>query len=109
MCNFIGIEYLAALALIVEGKKDISLSDLNNYGIEVMKVFKQDHIDAVFLFSSKYAFDMVQNYSDCFELIENDTILHLKGTNEDLISKFLAYLSADVLAAAQKVKAANVG
>ena len=44
MCNFIGMEYLAALALIEDDVSEISLSDLNNYGIKVMKTLEENSI-----------------------------------------------------------------
>ena len=45
MCNFIGMEYLAALALIKEDVNEISLSDLNNYGINIMKTFEENKVN----------------------------------------------------------------
>ena len=39
MCNFIGMEYLVALAFIEKDVDEISLSDLNTYGINVIKIF----------------------------------------------------------------------
>lgn len=104
MCNFIGMEYLAALALIREDIEEISLSKLNEYGINVMKTLEENEIDAVFLFSDKYALELVRNYSDCFELVNNDTTLKRKVSKEDLISKFIAYLSTDTLLAVSKMK-----
>lgn len=109
MCNFIGIEYLVALALIINNKEEISLAELNEYGVKITKVIKDRKINAVFLFSSKYAIEMVRNYSDCFEWKEEESVLRRKKnvSNDDLISKFLDYLSTDVLLAAQATKGAN--
>ena len=107
MCNFIGIEYLVALALIINDKEEISLAELNEYGVKITKIIKDRDINAVFLFSDKYAIDMVRNYADCFEWKEDETTLRRKVDNDTLISKFLDYLSTDVLLAAQETK--NVG
>lgn len=104
MCNFIGMEYLAALALIEDDVSEISLSDLNNYGIKVMKTLEENSIDSIFLFSDKYALELVRNYSDCFELTNNDTVLRRKVDRDILISKFVAYLSTDTLVAVSKMK-----
>lgn len=109
MCNFIGIEYLVALALIIKNQEDISLAELNEYGVKITKIIKERNINAVFLFSSKYAIDMVRNYADCFEWIDEETTLHKKVSNDVLISKFLDYLSTDVLLAAQQTRTANAG
>ncbi len=100
MIKFIGMEYLAALALIQLEKEEISLAELNRFRINVVKAFKDKEITSVFLFSDNYAMELVRNYSDCFELINNDTVLRRKVSNDILISKFLAYLSNDVLKAA---------
>lgn len=94
------MEYLAALALIQQDKEEISLADLNQFRVNVVKVLKEKEITSVFLFSDNYAMELVRNYSDCFELINNDTVLRRKVSNDVLISRFLAYLSNDVLKAA---------
>lgn len=100
MTKFIGMEYLVALALIQSNKEEISLTELNLFRVKVVKAFKNSEISSVFLFSDNYAMDLVRNYSDCFELINNDSVLRRKVSNEVLISRFLAYLSNDVLRAA---------
>ena len=107
MCNFIGIEYLVALALIINNKEEISLAELNEYGMKITKIIKDRKINAVFLFSSKYAIDMVRNYSDCFEWKEEESVLRRIVSNDVLISKFLDYLSTDVLLAAQETRNTN--
>ncbi len=107
MCNFIGIEYLVALALIINNKEEISLAELNEYGVKITKIIKDRKINAVFLFSSKYAIDMVRNYSDCFEWKEEESVLRRIVSNDVLISKFLDYLSTDVLLAAQETRDTN--
>lgn len=105
MTKFIGMEYLAALALIRLDKEEISLSELNDFRVHVVKALEDDKISSVFLFSDNYALEMVRNYSDCFELVDNDTKLKRKVPNETLISRFLAYLSNDILRAVYKNKA----
>ncbi len=103
MCNFINIEYLVALALIINNKEEISFAELNEYRVKITKVIKEHKINAVFLFSSKYAIDMVRNYEDCFEWKAEENTIHRKVSPDILISKFLDYLSTDVLMAAQDV------
>ena len=72
MKQFIGIEYLATMALINvyerKNEKQIKLSALSDYGIRAMKVFDENNISAVILFSTEYAEQMVRDYSDCFEI-----------------------------------------
>lgn len=103
MTSFIGMEYLAALALIKMGQKEISLTDLDKFRINVVKSFEQNKISSIFLFSENYALDMVRNYSDCFDLIDNGTVLKMMVEPDVLVSKFLAYLSNDVIKAAYSV------
>lgn len=99
MCRFIGMEYLAAAAFIVLDRTDITLDELSQYGIKVMKVLEDKSISAVILCSNHYALEMVRNFSDCFELLNDDTTLHLKVEKDVLISRFLVYLSTDLLIA----------
>ena len=94
------MEYLAALALIKLGREEISLAELNWFRVNVIKAFKDKEITSVFLFSDNYAMELVRNYSDCFELVNNDTVLKRIVPEEVLISRFLAYLSNDILKAA---------
>ena len=75
--------------------------------MKITKIIKDRKINAVFLFSSKYAIDMVRNYSDCFEWKEEESVLRRIVSNDVLISKFLDYLSTDVLLAAQETRDTN--
>ncbi len=93
------MEYLAALALIKLNKEEMSLAELNQFRVNVVKAFENNEISSVFLFSTNYAMELVRNYSDCFELINNDSVLRRKVPNEVLISRFIAYLSNDILRA----------
>ena len=68
MTKFIGMEYLAALALIKLDKEEISLAELNQFRVNVVKAFENNEISSVFLFSNNYAMELVRNYSDCFEI-----------------------------------------
>lgn len=99
MCRFIGMEYLAAAAFIASDTTDITLERLSRYGFNVMKILEDEHISAVILCSNRDALEMVRNFSDCFELLEGEETLHLKVEKDVLISRFLAYLSADLLKA----------
>ena len=105
MKTFIGIEYLAALALInvykTKTETKVRMDSLNNYGIKAMKKFHEDNIPAVLLFSTEYTEQLIRDYSDCFVLKnENgEDYLELVTTIEDLMSRFVGYLTLDVLKA----------
>lgn len=106
MCRFIGMEYLAADAFIAFDKEDVIWDELSQYGIKMTKILEDSHISAVILCSEHYALEMVRNFSDCFDLINDDTALHLKVEKNILIARFLAYMSEALLSAfsRQKVK-----
>ena len=111
MKTLIGMEYLAAVALIkiykdnqMAGKAEstkVSFESLNNYGIKVMEKFVSDNINAVILMTSSYAAQAVRDYGDCFSYEERDgeKYLVLKSTVEELERRILAYLSIDILQA----------
>lgn len=113
MRTFIGIEYLAAVALIqiyeTNEKRQpgagtdtrISFEQLNNYGIKVMEKFEADKIDAIVLLSSSFAVQAVRDYSDCFTYEEKDGVkyLVLAAKVADLKRRLLVYLSLDILMA----------
>ena len=99
MCRFIGMEYLAAAAFIALDKTDVTLDELSQYGIKVTKFLEDSHISAVILCSEHYALELVRNFSDCFDLLNDDTTLHLKVEKDILIARFLVYLSKDLLTA----------
>ena len=83
MVRFIGMEYLAALALIKLNKEEISLSELNDFRINVIKALEDNQISSVFLFSDNYAVELVRNYSDCFELtnLSRSSVYFSKASN----------------------------
>ena len=103
--QFIGIEYLATMALINvyerKNEKQIKLSALSDYGIRAMKVFDENNISAVILFSTEYAEQMVRDYSDCFEIksISDEESLILKLSVDDLKRRFVGYLTLDIIKA----------
>jgi len=72
MCMFIGIESLAANALIeVEktGKRDVCFETLVKYGSKVAKfLHEQTGEEAILLLSKKYQQSMIENYSNYFEV-----------------------------------------
>lgn len=112
MKTFIGIEYLAAVALIkvyednqkagLEQPAKISFESLNNYGIKVMEVFETYKMNAIVLLSSTYTTQAVRDYSDCFSLEEDEEgmkYIVLKNSISYLKRRLIAYLSIDILKA----------
>lgn len=108
MCVYIGIEDLAANALIELISKDqdtrfVSYIELENYGSEVVKFLNSRGEKAILILSRDSTNDMFRNYSDIFEeaLCDDSLGIRLKEqvTLEDLINKFRGYLSWDVLLA----------
>ncbi len=72
MCTFIGIESVAANALIEllekRDEREISFDTLVRYGMQVIRILQEKtHDEVVLLLSRKYQINMVENYSDFFE------------------------------------------
>ena len=73
MYTFIGIGRLAANALIeILGKEPdrryVDFETLIKYGMKVVQHLKQQGEEAILLLSEKYQIDMIENYSDLFEI-----------------------------------------
>lgn len=73
MPTFIGIESLAANALIElmerEHTREVSFDTLVRYGMEVVRIFeRKTGEEAVLLLSRQDQLDMIENYSEYFEV-----------------------------------------
>lgn len=107
MCFYIGIEDLAANALIEAMKKGskrfLTYNEIENYGAEVVQILKENGEKAILILSRDNTEALFRNYSDFFEESEQDGNLgiSLKGEKktEDLIQQFRGYLALDVLLA----------
>lgn len=90
MCTFIGIESVAANALIELFEKrnvtEISFDTLVRYGMQVVRILQtKTHDEVVLLLSRKYQINMVENYSDFFEAdfsTQGSGVFRLKGANK---------------------------
>lgn len=107
MCVYIGIEDLAANALIEilnrGDKRTVTYCDLEKYGAEVINILNQQGERAVLVLSRENTNSMFRNYSDIFEEVTTDSGLGISlrsnVTVDDLIDKFRGYLAWDVLLA----------
>lgn len=119
MCAYIGIEDLAANALIeiLDKEKDcptkfVSYSKLEKYGLEVVKLLINNGEEAVLILSRDDTRKMLRNYSDifCESEQEGEVGIQLKEnvTVNMLIEKFRGYLSLEVLLAFMKDSAVKV-
>ena len=112
MCFYIGIEDLAANALIeilkTKEKEQysqcyVTLSELEAYGNQVIRYLNDKGEKAILILSRKNTSMMFRNYSDFFEEVEMETgiAISLKEgkTVLDLIKKFRTYLALDVMLA----------
>ena len=111
MCYYIGIEDLAANALIeiLRSKEGsdlsqyrITLRELEKYGAEVVRYLNQEKGEkALLILSRASTTHMFRNYSDFFEEVETDegtAIALQKGkTVEDLVEKFRTYIAIDLM------------
>lgn len=123
MCFYIGIEDLAANALIEilktkeESKEKLSqysvtLAELESYGAQVIRHLNEKGEKAVLILSRESTSLMFRNYSDYFEELETEdgTAISLKEgkTVSDLIKKFRTYLAFDVMMAFMDVETVQV-
>lgn len=113
MCYYIGIEDLAANAMIeilekkqqeqenIEGiNLSVSLKDLEDYGAEVVRYLNNETSEKALLILSRESTDyMFKNYSDFFEEDDNESAIKLREgkTVEDLKNKFRTYKAADLI------------
>lgn len=107
MCIYIGIEDLAANALIelVEKseKREVLFKQLDEYGAMVVRYLHNKQEQAVLVLSKEKINEFLHDYSDYFELFSRglDEGIRLKGgiTVNQLWEKFRGYLSVDVMLA----------
>lgn len=107
MCFYIGIEDLAANALIEvlkkTGKRFLTYHELENYGAKVLQILEKSGEKAVLILSRDNTDALFRNYSDFFEESEEEGekgISLKEGKDaDDLVHQFRGYLALDVLLA----------
>lgn len=107
MCFYIGIEDLAANALIEILSKNerrfVSYEELEAYGSEVISILSQRGEKAVLILSRDSTTALFRNYSNYFEekMLESKLGIGLKEdvSADDLEDAFRGYLSLEVLMA----------
>lgn len=107
MCFYIGIEDLAANAMIEMlkkgGKRFLTYNEMEAYGAEVVRILKESGEKAVLILSRENTDAFFWNYSEFFEEKEEGGKkgILLKDDKEvkDLIQQFRGYLALDVLLA----------
>lgn len=110
MCFYIGIEDLAANALIellrrkeTQANRFLSYSEIEDYGSRVIQLLTSKGEKAVLILSRESTDAMFRNYSDFFEegCVEGSKGIKLRtGIEVDqLIEEFRGYLALDVLMA----------
>ena len=108
MCFYIGIEDLAANALIEllqkeENRSFITYKELERYGTQVVSLLSERGEKAVLLLSRENTNAMFRDYSEFFEEDSYDgnegIRLRAGKSRKDLIVQFRGYLALDVLMA----------
>lgn len=108
MCFYIGIEDLAANALIEVlsegGRRFLTYREIEAYGNKVIELLNEQKSEkAVLILSRDNTAAMYRDYSDFFEEKEENgergIYLKAEKTREDLIAGFRGYLPLDVLLA----------
>ena len=106
MTNFLKFEFLVSCAMYTYDTQCITMRDLESYRVRLEEEFKNRNIDAMFLFSNKYAEQMIYENPGVFELICDGTAVRRNDTVslDDIIEKYLSYMSNDDLLAVIAVK-----
>lgn len=107
MCFYIGIEDLAANALIESMRRAektfLTYREIEDYGSRVVEFLNEKGEKAVLILSRESTNALFRNYSDFFqEKSENDEMgiaLKTEVTLENLMNQFRGYLALDVLMA----------
>lgn len=120
MCFYIGIEDLAANALIevLKTKEDsqfskycITLAELENYGNQVIRYLNEKGEKAILILSRENTSLMFRDYSDFFKEVETEDGIAISlregKTVSDLVKKFRTYLAYDVMMAFMKAVSAQ--
>lgn len=106
MCVYVGIDDLAANALIELMEKDVNrvtFSQLEKYGMAVVDSLNAENEEAVLIFSRESTNAFIHDYSDYYDIVKEneDTVISLKEgiSVNDLKFAFRSYLSVDMLIA----------
>ena len=104
MCKFIGVEILAANALIEALDNamigSVSFSKLEEYGVKVVSFLESTYNEqAVILYNEHQIGNRILNYTDYFEVTDDSIVVKCGVTVDDLRRKFRAPLTYEVLKA----------
>ncbi|MDE7211426.1 MAG: hypothetical protein K2O03_08280 [Lachnospiraceae bacterium] len=116
MCFYIGIEDLAANAMIEMlkkgGQRFLTYSEIEMYGAEVVQILKENGEKAVLILSRENTDALFRSYSEFFEESEQNGKRGIKLKEnkevEDLIQQFRGYLALDVLLAFMNQRSVQV-
>ena len=116
MCFYIGIEDLAANALIEVMRKGhkrfLTYNEIESYGSEVVRILKENGEKAVLILSRDNTDALFRNYSEFFVESEQNgkrgILLKAEKKIEDLIQQFRGYLALDVLLAFMNQRSVQV-
>ena len=104
MCKFIGVEILAANALIEalenERGSSVTFSKLEEYGIKVVRFLETTYKEqAVILYNENQVGNRILNYTEYFEVTDDSITVKEGVTATDLRRKFRAPLTYEILKA----------
>lgn len=113
MCKFIGVEILAANALIeaIENEmgNSVTFSKLEEYGIKVISFLEANYKEqAVILYNENQLGNRILNYTEYFEVYQDCIVVKEGVTVKDLRRKFRAPLTYEILKAFLSEEARNV-
>lgn len=116
MCFYIGIEDLAANAMIEMlkkgGRRFLTYNEIEKYGAKLVQILRGNEEKAVLILSRENTDALFRNYSEFSEESEQNGKrgIKLKKNKEikDLIQQFRGYLALDVLLAFMNQRSVQV-
>lgn len=95
--HFIEPHYLLALTFVISGKASMSGKEVSEFRARSQDALRRGGLTASFLCSSVDFDSSLHEHGDCFAELDDGKFYIRKVDGEVLISKFLTYLSNDVL------------
>lgn len=102
--NFIPLSYLIACAMVQLSRTVLSWYELNEFATICNRKFSKKHINARFYFSGNPISYITTECTDVFEPTEDGKSVQVMVSNDELISRYLDFMSVDTLLVVQSIK-----
>lgn len=101
--QFLSAAQLLALYFVMhEGKDVVSISELSDFRVLILKRINDESVSYIIESSSVNLDRTMIDYSDCFGYSQSETNIILKTNTDQLVKRIVAYLPNKLLRAAFK-------